>query len=119
MCLICLHFNSSMGVLLLFSTDYLKLFCWYIDKGEEIFRITRCPSKEKSIPFPHTSCKQIAVGKTYGIFLCYSGTNGLVTHDIKNSQQILSSNLETVENLFGISLFKSDFTQMLGGSSSA
>lgn len=68
----------------------------------------------KSIPFPHILCKRIAVGKTFGIFLCSSGTNGLVTDDIENSQHTVSSNSKTVENLFGILLFKPDFTQMLG-----
>ena len=48
-------------------------------------------------------------------FFCDNRTNGLVTHGIKNSQHIVSSNLETVENLFGILPLKPDFTQMLGG----
>lgn len=53
--------------------------------------------------------------KLWGFWLLFdSGSNGLATHDIKNSQNTVISDLESVENLFVILLLKTDFIQILG-----
>ena len=55
------------------------------------------------------------MGKLWGFWLSFdNGTDGLATHDIKNSQNTVISDLESVENLFVILLLKTDFIQTLG-----